>query len=433
MPGHPFETGFDLTLRPERLRQPFGWKRSRMIFVNSMSDLFHKDIPRSHIDAVFDTMERADWHTYQVLTKRSSLLQKFVNRRYKDHPAPKHIWLGVSVENEQATSRVAHLRASRAGIRFLSIEPLLAPVGKLSLDGIHWVIVGGESGPRARPMKPEWAIDIRNQCLRPGPVLLQAMGRAVAEISRAPARRQGVESVSSPACRRFNPASPPGRPVTTTAPFEFDEIGYWSELKLEIVEDYGAAYTKAFANQSLKKYYIDAFSGAGLHRSKRTGQYVEGSPARALNIRPPFDHFYFIDMNPSKTAHLAQLCENRTDVDIVTDDATTYLTRTLLPTIFFEQYNRALCLLDPYGLHLDWEAIQMAGQSRAIDMFLNFPVMDMNRNAIWRDPGSVPQAGIERMTRFWGDTSWTAAAYAENPQTDLFSPLAFSNKATTRS
>lgn len=166
VPGHPFETGFDLTLRPERLRQPFGWKRSRMIFVNSMSDLFHKDIPRSHIDAVFDTMERADWHTYQVLTKRSSLLQKFVNRRYKDHPAPTHIWLGVSVENEQATSRVAHLRASRAGIRFLSIEPLLAPVGKLSLDGIHWVIVGGESGPRARPMKPEWAIDIRNQCLR---------------------------------------------------------------------------------------------------------------------------------------------------------------------------------------------------------------------------------------------------------------------------
>lgn len=122
--------------------------------------------------------------------------------------------------------------------------------------------------------------------------------------------------------------------MTTTAPFEFDEIGYWSELKLEIVEDYGAAYTKAFANQSLKKYYIDAFSGAGLHRSKRTGQYVEGSPARALNIRPPFDHFYFIDMNPNKTAHLAQLCENRTDVDIVTDDATTYLTRTLLPTIF---------------------------------------------------------------------------------------------------
>jgi protein gp37 len=163
--GHPFEAGFDLTLRPERLLQPFAWKRSRMIFVNSMSDLFHKDIPCSHIAAVFDTMEKAHWHIYQVLTKRSSLLQKFINDRYKDGTAPPHIWFGVSVENEQATSRIVHLQKARARVRFLSIEPLIAPVRKLSLDNIHWVIVGGESGPGARPMKPEWAIDIRNQCV----------------------------------------------------------------------------------------------------------------------------------------------------------------------------------------------------------------------------------------------------------------------------
>jgi protein gp37 len=165
VPGHPFETGFDLTLRPERLLQPLAWKRPRMIFVNSMSDLFHKDIPRAHIAAVFDTMEKADWHVYQVLTKRSSLLQRFINDRYKGRPAPSHMWFGVSVEHEQATSRIVHLQKARAGVRFLSIEPLIAPVGKLCLDNIHWVIVGGESGPRARPMKPEWAIDIRNQCL----------------------------------------------------------------------------------------------------------------------------------------------------------------------------------------------------------------------------------------------------------------------------
>jgi len=163
--GHPFETGFDLTLRPERLLQPLAWKRPRMIFVNSMSDLFHKRIPRAHVAAIFDTMERADWHVYQVLTKRSSLLQKFINERYDGRGAPTHIWFGVSVENEQATSRIAHLRKSRATIRFLSVEPLIAPVGELCLDGIHWVIVGGESGPRARPMKPEWAIDIRDQCI----------------------------------------------------------------------------------------------------------------------------------------------------------------------------------------------------------------------------------------------------------------------------
>jgi len=163
--GHPFETGFDLTLRPERLLQPFAWKRPRMIFVNSMSDLFHKEIPRAHIVAVFHTMEQANWHIYQVLTKRSSLMEKFINERYESHTGPAHIWFGVSVENEQAKSRIAHLQKMRATIRFLSIEPLIGPIGKLCLDDIHWVIVGGESGPGARPMKPEWAIDIRNQCV----------------------------------------------------------------------------------------------------------------------------------------------------------------------------------------------------------------------------------------------------------------------------
>jgi protein gp37 len=166
VPGHPFETGFDLTLRPERLLQPLGWKRPRMVFVNSMSDLFHKEIPQAHIDSVFDTMERAHWHTYQVLTKRSSLLRKFVNARYQTRPAPSHIWLGVSVEDKKATTRITHLQAANVGVRFLSIEPLLAPVGQLNLSGIAWVIVGGESGPGARPMDARWVIDIRNQCVK---------------------------------------------------------------------------------------------------------------------------------------------------------------------------------------------------------------------------------------------------------------------------
>jgi protein gp37 len=164
-PGHPFENGFDLTLRPDRLDQPLSWRRPRMIFVNSMSDLFHKEVPKEFIARVFDTMERASWHTYQILTKRSTLLMKFVNDRYYGRPAPTHMWFGVSVENVQATSRIAHLQKSNARVRFLSIEPLLAPVGKLSLTGIHWVIVGGESGPRARPMERRWVINIRNQCI----------------------------------------------------------------------------------------------------------------------------------------------------------------------------------------------------------------------------------------------------------------------------
>ena len=165
VPGHPFETGFDLTLRPSRLTQPLTWKRPRMIFVNSMSDLFHKEIPREHIAAVFDTMERADWHVYQVLTKRSSLLQRFMNDRYRTRKAPVHMWFGVSVENAMGNSRIAHLQNTNASVRFLSIEPLIEPVGKLDLAGIDWVIVGGESGPHSRPMDPEWVIDIRNQCV----------------------------------------------------------------------------------------------------------------------------------------------------------------------------------------------------------------------------------------------------------------------------
>lgn len=204
-------------------------------------------------------------------------------------------------------------------------------------------------------------------------------------------------------------------------PFDFDEINYWSELKLEIVEKYGAAYTRAFARYpKLKKYYIDGFSGAGRHVSKRTGEQVEGSPARALRVSPPFDGFHFIDMNPRKTDYLQRLCEGRSDVLIHTGDSSDFLINKLLPTIQYKNYNRALCLLDPYGLHMDWEVMRLAGQSQAIDMFLNFPVMDMNRSAIWRNPGKVPQDGIVRMNRFWGDESWRTAAYVESKQANLF-------------
>ncbi len=164
VPGHPFEAGFDLTLRPGRLEQPLGWSRPRSIFVNSMSDLFHKAVPRSFIDAVFDTMERADWHTFQVLTKRSSLMVRYLAARYGAAKAPPHIWLGVSVEDARNTVRIKHLTTARASVKFVSFEPLLGPVGRVDLKGIDWAIVGGESGPRARPMNEVWAIDIRDQC-----------------------------------------------------------------------------------------------------------------------------------------------------------------------------------------------------------------------------------------------------------------------------
>jgi protein gp37 len=164
VPGHPFENGFDLTLRPERLTQPLHWRQSRRIFVNSMSDLFHKEIPYHFIDSVFDTMEAADWHTFQVLTKRSSLMVRYLRNRYGSGLAPSHIWLGVSVEDAKNAVRLKHLRTAAASTKFVSFEPLLASVGKVDLAGIDWAIVGGESGPGARPMEEEWAIEIRDQC-----------------------------------------------------------------------------------------------------------------------------------------------------------------------------------------------------------------------------------------------------------------------------
>jgi protein gp37 len=164
VPGHPFENGFDLTLRPERLNQPLRWQRPQRIFVNSMSDLFHKEVPRPFIDAVFDTMEAAHWHNFQVLTKRSPLMASYLSHRYGDSMAPTHIWLGVSVEDAKNAVRLKHLRAARASVKFVSFEPLLGPMGKVDLTGIDWAIVGGESGPHARLMAEEWALEIRDQC-----------------------------------------------------------------------------------------------------------------------------------------------------------------------------------------------------------------------------------------------------------------------------
>jgi protein gp37 len=168
VPNHPFETGFDLTLRPDRLNQPRAWKRPRMIFVNSMSDLFHKDVPRVFIDQVFDTMEFADWHVFQILTKRSSLMRDYLRLRYRNGSAPSHIWIGVSVENARSAARIEHLRSAPASVRFISAEPLIGSIGDVDLTHIHWVIAGGESGPGARPMQIDWAREVRDLCAGQG-------------------------------------------------------------------------------------------------------------------------------------------------------------------------------------------------------------------------------------------------------------------------
>ena len=165
VPGHPYEQGFDLRLVPEKLAEPLTWAKPKMIFVNSMSDLFHKDVDDNYILAVAKVMEMANWHTYQVLTKRSDRLRDLLSTKLKDAAALPHIWWGVSVENKKhGLPRIDHLRQAPAAVRFLSIEPLLEDLGPINLEGISWAIVGGESGAGARPMAVEWVLSIRDQC-----------------------------------------------------------------------------------------------------------------------------------------------------------------------------------------------------------------------------------------------------------------------------
>jgi len=161
MKAHGYENGFQLSLLPERLVQPIRRKKPTIYFVNSMSDLFHEGIPDLYLDQVFSVIQQTPQHTYQILTKRAERLPEY----FRSRPCPANVWLGVSVEDQQyGVPRIDYLRQVDANIRFLSVEPLLEDLGKLNLAGIHWVIVGGESGSHARPMKPEWVENIQTQC-----------------------------------------------------------------------------------------------------------------------------------------------------------------------------------------------------------------------------------------------------------------------------
>ncbi len=163
--GHPYEQGFDLKLVPEKLTEPFSWRSPKLVFVNSMSDLFQDGVPDSYIEAVCRVMVTAKWHTFQVLTKRSARLRELLRGRLRFAAEQDHIWWGVSVEDRKyGLPRIDDLREAPAEVRFLSIEPLLEDLGRIDLSGISWVIVGGESGPGARPMRPKWVVSIRDQC-----------------------------------------------------------------------------------------------------------------------------------------------------------------------------------------------------------------------------------------------------------------------------
>jgi three-Cys-motif partner protein len=199
---------------------------------------------------------------------------------------------------------------------------------------------------------------------------------------------------------------------------EYDEIGVWSEVKLAIIREYASTYAKILDAKrresipSLRWLYIDAFAGPGIHLSKATGEVVEGSPLIALNTTPPFSEYHFIDSDPARADQLRAISGSRADVHIYSDDCNDVLLQRIFPRAQFNEYRRALCLLDPYNINLKWEVIERAGQMGSVEVFLNFMIMDINRNALRRNRDKAIQSKIDQLTRLWGDGTWEEAAFS---------------------
>lgn len=199
---------------------------------------------------------------------------------------------------------------------------------------------------------------------------------------------------------------------------EYDEIGIWSEVKLAIVKEYAAAYAKILDKNrrefipSLRWLYIDAFAGLGVHVSKTTGKFVDGSPLIALKTIPPFSEYHFIDADKARADQLRTMAGPRNDVYIYSEDCNEILLRDVFPRAKYSDYRRALCLLDPYNINLKWEVIETAGQMGSIELFLNFMIMDINRNALRKNRDSALQSKIDQLTSLWGDPSWEDAAFS---------------------
>jgi three-Cys-motif partner protein len=200
--------------------------------------------------------------------------------------------------------------------------------------------------------------------------------------------------------------------------FRFDEIGYWSEIKLEIIKQYAQAYSKILVKHRLHHVYIDGFAGPGLHITKSTGEFVPGSPLNALLVTPPFEELYLIDLNTAKANHLRKLVGDLSHVHVLEGDCNRVLLEEVFPQVKYSDYRRGLCLLDPYGLQLNWEVIAMAAEMKSLELFLNFPVADINRNVIWHNPANVDAEQANRLTAYWGDESWKTAGYSSSG--DLF-------------
>ncbi len=445
--GHPFEVGFDLTLRPERLDQPKRWRRPQLIFVNSMSDLFHKEIPNDYIHSVFDAMESADWHIYQVLTKRSSLMRDFVNQRYPDRPAPEHIWLGVSIENAQTMSRLGHLKRTNISVRFVSFEPLLGPLGPLDLDDIHWVIAGGESGPGARPVKVEWLRELRDQCLKQKTAFFfkQWGGRTAKSGGNL---LDGEKWLEYPDVGYSHAISEPLRAAgaPTNESDELMDVGPWAEEKLECLRKYLSAYTTILRKQSFRGYfYIDAFAGPGTLKIRKReakkdmsqllllglseditshpgkAEYISGSPRVALDIKHPFTDYVFIEVDEKRLKRLETLkAEYETperQIHVKKQNCNDYLNGLLKRNQGRWNQWRGIVFLDPFGMQVPWETIADIGKTKAIEIFINFP-LGMAIQRLLPKNGQFSSKQRKKLEEYFGTDEWFDIIYKQ--EQDLF-------------
>ncbi len=450
VPGHPFEPGFDLTLRPERLGQPERWRRPRLIFVNSMSDLFHKNIPAEFLGRVFDVMEKVDRHVYQVLTKRSSLMRTFVNRRYAGKTPPAHIWLGVSIENASTLSRLRHLKGTNAAVRFVSFEPLLGPVGAVDLTGIHWVIAGGESGSGARKVDIEWLREIRDRCQaeRVAFFFKQWGGRSPKSLGNELDNRHWLEYPDHPRDSRDGGRKgaswADGQLRAAGAPPEDDgetmDVGPWAKEKLACLEKYLQAYTKILRKQKFKGYfYVDAFAGPGSLKVRKQEsdpaqqslleiaayaaddpdkeQYIAGSPRIALEIRYPFTDYVFIEKDEVRIGELRALKQEsevpEKRIHIRTGDCNNYLRGLLRRNHGQWRHWRGVVFLDPFGMQVPWDTIAALGETKAIEVFINFPV-GMAVQRLLKRRGDFNGKERNRLDRYFGTGEWFDLLYQKH-------------------
>ena len=195
-------------------------------------------------------------------------------------------------------------------------------------------------------------------------------------------------------------------------PVEYDIIGFWSEIKLSIIKEYASAYSSIVSSKGFYHIYVDAFAGPGEQISDQTKQLVAGSPKIALETKPGFKEYYFIDLDKYKVEELNRLSRNRPDIHVLRGDCNRLLLTEVFPNIEWKERRRGLCILDPYGLDLSWEVIKLAGQMKSVDMFLNFPIQDINRNVLRRNRTLVYPGSINRMDNFWGDRGWEKDAFS---------------------